>query len=229
MHRVRRRRRSSWHRFAENLGQFGSVARGYGAGVEQSGGQPVHRTGVIRAPVPGAGIEELEFPLPPLHLGGGAAFGRVDAPGVDPVVAEFGQRGAIAAVQLRDVAGGGQPGHWKQRPVAHDRQDRIEQFVGNRRTVGTEGQANLSAGLTGREFEMPACVRAAGAPSQRHPVDSQVQAYGVVVQRFEVLGRCLLEPGDRREPFEARGHRVGAHVELRLDFEVPLRVRPVIP
>ncbi len=46
----------------EYLGQFRTVTRGFGAGVEQSIGEPVEQRGIA---VVASALDDFEFPFPP--------------------------------------------------------------------------------------------------------------------------------------------------------------------
>ncbi len=156
------------------------------------------------------------------------ALGRARRrPRRDVVVAELGQRLACRVVEHLRVTLGGDPRDRPQRTVADDRQHHIDQLGGHGVGVGgVQRCPDFGARVgPGGQLQVPSGVRAAGAPAQGDLVARQVMCGRVEIRRVQDLGRRLLDPGDRGDPFERGHHRGLDHVELALHLEMTRGLR----
>ena len=188
----------------------------HGACVQESVGQPVKQVGRR-----GRVLDELQLPFSPLLLV--TVAGRRG----HLVVTELGDRRARGVVEQVDGAVGGDSGDGPQRPVTHDGEHDVLEWVRNR-PGGTvvKRRSHLGAGVRAcRQLEVPAGVRSAGTPAQRHVVGGQVVSRGVEIDGLELLRRRPFHPRYGRKTLERRRDSGLDHVELPLDLGVPGRLR----
>gem|GEM_PF-3687238 len=200
----------------DTVAEGAAELRGIAGAADSPDGESV-RDGVEQL---GGAFDEFDFPFPPLlaERAGGEAVG------LDAVVADLGEHGAVVAAEHVHDPVIAQPHDRHEHPVAHVDAYPLLEAGRHELGVGAERLVHLAAFVRaatldpGRELQVPAGVVPAGAAPQGDPVCGKGEVGRVEVDGVERLFDGGVHPGHAGQVLQRRQN--GCRVDFVFAFDL---------